>query len=229
MMPFRRSRSRSTTARRGHERFARRHQRAAVLERPGVVLHVGDLDASGAELDRVVDDRFHAIDVVAMDRRVDGQRHAELAHPAGHFLLLGAAALVAADAVGILGLRVDVLNGDLHVVEAARLQLFEPVALQQHRGGDEIGVEPVLGGRRDDLFEVAARRRLAAGQMHLQNAELGRLPHDFLPLGRRQLGVALFEFERIGAVGALQGTAMRELGEETDRRAHDTRRIWRGR
>ena len=172
MTPFRRSRSRSTTLRRGHERLARRHQRAAVLQRPGVVLHVGDLDAAGAELDRVVDDRLDVMDVVAMDRRVDGQRHAELAHPAGHFLLLGAAALVAADAVGVLGRRVDVLDRDLHVVEAGLFELLQPVALQQHGGGDEVGVEAGLGRRLDDLLEVAARRRLAARQVHLQDAQL---------------------------------------------------------
>ena len=132
MMPFRRSRARSTMLGRVHERFARRHQRGAVLQRPGVILHVGDLDAAGAELDRVVDDRFDVLDVVAVDRRVDGQRHAELAHPAGDFLLLGAAALVAARCGRRSRPRVDVLDGDLHVVEAACLQLLQPLARQQH-------------------------------------------------------------------------------------------------
>src|SRR5665648_1075759 len=110
MMPLSRSR-------------ARRHERRAVLQRPGIVLHVRDLDASGAELDRIVDYRVAAVDSVPMAWRIDGERHAEFAHPAGHFLLLGAAALVAADAVGVLGCRIDVLNRDLHVVEPTCLQL----------------------------------------------------------------------------------------------------------
>src|SRR5256885_8384496 len=54
--------------------------------------------------------------------------------------------------------------------------------------------------------------------MHLQHAELRRLvehaaPGDGIELARRAL-----ELQRVRAVGALQGTAMRELGKQRERR-----------
>ena len=62
----------------GHEGFARRHQRGAVEQRPGVILDVRDLDAPGAHLDGEVDHARHVVDVLAVDRRVDGERQADL-------------------------------------------------------------------------------------------------------------------------------------------------------
>ena len=65
------------------------------------------------------------------------------------------------DAVGVLGLHI--LDRQLHVVEAARCQPFEPVAGQENASGDEVGVEAGLGGGGDDLLQVAPHGRLAAG------------------------------------------------------------------
>ena len=48
----------------------------------------------------------------------------------------------------------------------------------------------------------------------------GRLAHDLLPFRCRQLGVGLLELERVGAIGALQRAAVRQLGKKADRRAH---------
>ena len=93
------------------------------------------------------------------------------------------------------------------MVEAGLLQRLELLALEQHGGGDEVGVEPALGGGLDDVHEVAARRRLAAGEMDLQDAEGRRLAHDPLPVLGRKLGVGALELERVGAVGALQRAA----------------------
>jgi hypothetical protein len=46
---------------------------------------------------------------------------------------------------------------------------------------------PDLGGQRDDIFEVAAHGRLAAGKVQLQDAELGGRRQHVEPHARRQL------------------------------------------
>ena len=63
------------------------------------------------------------MDVLPVDRGVDGERQAELRHPTGDVELLLRGAWIGADALGVL--RVDVLEGDLHVIEATLDQLFE--------------------------------------------------------------------------------------------------------
>ncbi len=220
--PFRRSRALSTTSTRVHEGFARRHQRGAVLQGPGVILDVRDFEAAGAQLHGEVDVLLDVVDVLAVHRRVERQRQAEFLHPAGDFALLGAAALVGGDAVGVLG--VDVLDRELHVVEAVVAQLDEAVAGQRHAGGDEVGVEADLGRGLDDVFEVLARRRLAAREVDLQHAEGGGLAHDVLPFGGGQLGVDALQLGRVRAVRALQRAAMRQLAQHADRRAGAGRR-----
>src|SRR3546814_6219695 len=74
------------------------------------------------------------------------------------------------------------------MVEAGRGQRRQPLAAQQHAGGDEVRIEPCLGGRSDQRLEVAARRRLAAREVNLQRAQLGRLGDRPLPFVRRKLG-----------------------------------------
>lgn len=65
--------------------------------------------------------------------------------------------------------------------------------------------EPDLGGQRDDIFEVAAHGRLAAGKMQLQDAELGCLRQHVEPQTRRQLVGDALERQRVGAIGAGSG------------------------
>ena len=170
----------------------------------------------------VVDDASDVVDVLAVDRRVERQRQADLLHPAGDLALFRRAALVGGDAVGVLG--VDVLDRELHVIEAALGEAGQPLLRQQHAGGDEVGVEARLGGGLHDVLEVAARGRLAA-RVQLQYAELARLAQRALPLRRRQLAVGALELDRVGAVGALQRAAVRQLGEQPDGRARARRRV----
>jgi hypothetical protein len=49
------------------------------------------LEPLGAEAHGQIDDGRQAVDVLAMDGGVDGERQAERAHPAGGFQLLGVA------------------------------------------------------------------------------------------------------------------------------------------
>ena len=53
--------------------------------------------------------------------------------------------------------------------------------VQQHAGGDQVGVEPGRARRRDEVHDVAPRRRLAAREMHLQARPAPRPPGTRAP------------------------------------------------
>src|SRR6185295_18582829 len=79
-----------------------------------------------------------------------------------------------------------------------------------------IGVK--AGGLRPchDRDEIAPRTRLAAGEMHPQNAEyrgLGEHPRPGLGV---KFASSRVERERIGAIRTAQRTAVRKLGKETE-------------
>ncbi len=63
---------------RDHEGFAGRHQRGAVDQRPGVILDVRDLYAARTHLHRKLDHARNVVDVLAVDRAVDGERETVL-------------------------------------------------------------------------------------------------------------------------------------------------------
>ena len=85
-----------------HEALAGRHERTAIEERPGVILDVRDLDAAGAAFDGELDHAWDVVDVLAVDRRIDGQRHARFLGPLRDFDFFGEAAFVGGDAVGVV-------------------------------------------------------------------------------------------------------------------------------
>ena len=161
--------------------FARRHQGAAVLKRPAVILHVRDLDAAGAERKRQFNEVADALDVGAMHDRVDRERELQPHHLRGECALACKRAIVAGDTVGRC--FDAVLDRNLHVVEAGVGERIERLLGEADGGRDEIGVEAGRARRRGDLDEVAPRRRLAAGEMHLQHAERRRLAEHPRPGG----------------------------------------------
>ena len=71
-----------------------------------------------------------------------------------------------------------------------------------------------------DVDEVAARARLAARQMHLQDTKPRRLAEDAHPGGGVELILSRIEHERVGAIGAAERTAMGQLGEHAERLVH---------
>ncbi len=103
---------------------------------------MGDLETLGAELDRKLDITADIVDVLAVYGGVDGQRQPELRHPAGNVELLLGRARIGADPLGVF--RVDVLERDLDVIEAALGEVLQPPAIEGHRGGDQVGVKPSL-------------------------------------------------------------------------------------
>ena len=138
-----------------------------------------------------------------------------LAYPAGRLQLLGVAAPVVRDAVGVVGRRV--LDRDLHVIEAGGRQPLETLARQRDGRRDQIRVEADLGRLGDDRLQVLPHRRLAAREMELQHAELRRLRQHVEPHLRRQLACDALELERVGAIGTLQRAAMGQLCQHADR------------
>ena len=99
-------------------------------------------------------------DVLAVNRRVDRQRQAQLAHPAGQLELGLVAVLVGRNAIGVD--RIDVLKRELDMVEAAVGQRRNAFAAEQNAGGYEIAVDADTCGLGNDILEVFAQRRLAA-------------------------------------------------------------------
>ena len=75
----------------------------------------------------------------------------------------------------------------------------------------------------DQFDQILARGRLAAGEMDLQHADLGELGEDLLPFRGREFAAAAVEFDRVGAIGALQRAAMRQFGEHRERNAESLR------
>ena len=120
-----------------------------------------DLQPLRPDLDRELDDSREVVDVLAMDRRVDGESNAQLSRPSRDFALLRETSLVGRDVIGRF--RHNVLHRHLHVIEADPRQRLQPLARQRHGRGDEIGVEPGLDRVRQYLLEIAPKGRFAAG------------------------------------------------------------------
>ena len=199
----------------------RRHQGGAVLQRPAVILHVGDFEPVGVEIDRHLDDVGELVQVLAVHDGVDRQRQVELARPFRDFELFLMRVLQSGDAVGDHGLVA--LETDLHMAEPGIGQRRQFLLGQQHRRGDEIAVQPDIGRVLHQLDQILARGRLAAGEMDLQHADFGELAQNLLPFLGRQLAAAAVEFDRVGAIGALQRAAVRQLGEHGERNAERLR------
>ena len=117
---------RSTAARSGISAMA-------IGKRPAGILHIGDLEPLRAERQRQLDEFRNLVDVVAMDRRVDGEWQAGRPRLSCGLELLVVAAAMVADAVR---------RGRSRALEA-ELQM----------------VEPGLGERLDAAFGDADRRR----------------------------------------------------------------------
>jgi hypothetical protein len=91
-----------------------RHECLPVLERPAVMLRVGQLETIGAKACGPIDDLAGAIDIGAVQDDVDGERKSELAHdPGGRQFLRNRAH--AGNPIG--GVCFRILNRDLDVLE----------------------------------------------------------------------------------------------------------------
>ena len=73
-------------------------QRGAVLQRPAVILHVGDFEPGGVEIERHLDDIGQLMQVLPVHHGGHRERHVELARPFRNFELLPVRVLQARDA-----------------------------------------------------------------------------------------------------------------------------------
>src|SRR4029077_10102894 len=102
------------------------------------------------------------------------------------------------------------------MVEAGIGEFRDRGLVEADAGGDQVGVEAEARGMSDEFDEIAPRRRFAAGKMQLQNADGRGLREDLAPARGVELALTPIELERVRAIGAAQGAAMRELGEQPD-------------
>ena len=121
-----------------------------------------------------------------------------------------------ADAVGVA--RLHVLQAELDVIEPGARQRVQPRRIEQDPGGDEVAVHPQPGGAPHQHLQIAAHGRFAAGEMQLQHAERRRLVEHAKPGFGVQFAAGALQVQRVGAIGALQRAAMRQFGNQPQRR-----------
>jgi hypothetical protein len=107
-----------------------------------------------------------------------------------------------------------VLNGNLHVIKAGIGECPHCLRREANGRGDEITVETGLSCRRHDVLQVAPRRWLAAGKMHLQYAETGCFTEHARPGDGVEFVRALDERERVRAIGTAERAAVSQLGQQ---------------
>ena len=193
---------------------ARGQEIFAVGEGPAVVLDVGEFDSRGAggfgDLEHFVD----LVDVAAVDDEVQGDGDADFFQPVedAEFLRVG---FCAGDFVG--GVFVGALEAELEVVEAGFDELRELWFVEGEAGADQIYVEAGGAGGADQVEDVGAGEWFAAGEVGLEDAELGGFLEDAGPrFGRKFFGAGC-EFGWIGAVDAVERAAVGEFGDEGER------------
>src|SRR3984957_1952560 len=121
-------------------------------------------------------------------------------------------------AKAVVGLLVSALEGQLRMIEAGVHQFAGQLLAYPYARGDEVGVEPALRGVARQVDNVAPRRRLPAGEMHMQRAERGRLAEHFLPRFVVKFIAGALERHRIGAIKTAERTAMGQFDQKPDRR-----------
>ena len=134
---------------------------------------MGDLEPPRAERQRHLDHVRHAVEILAMHHHVQRERQAGGAHRGGEARLLGMRAASPAMRSPLLGR--EILEAQLDVLQPGCGEGLDLALAAQRAGGDQVAVEAVPARGGDQRHKIAPRHRLAAGEMHLQHAERGRL------------------------------------------------------
>jgi hypothetical protein len=184
---------------------ARGKQGIAIGESPAVILNVGELDASRA---RGFGERKHfgeLINVTAVNNKVECDGDAMALEPFENpeFVCVG---FCARDFVG--GFFAGSLKAQLKVIQAGLDESFEPRFVERQAGSDEIYVEAGSASGMDELEDVRACKRLAAGEIGLKHGESGGFAEDAGPLFGGEFYAAGLKFERIRAVDTVKRAAM---------------------
>ncbi len=89
--------------------------------------------------------------------------------------------------------------------------LHEPFKLrfvERKAGSDEIDVEAGVTRGADEINDVGASQRFAAGEICLEYARLGGFAEDTGPHFAGEFAGASLQFERVGAIDAMERAAM---------------------
>ncbi|MNG05728.1 hypothetical protein D3C84_889380 [compost metagenome] len=136
---------------------------------------------------------------------------------AGHFQLLREGLFRTGQQV--VHLLVAGLETDLDMVEAGLLEVADFLLGQADAGGDQVGIETQPACLADQLGQVLAHQRLAAGKAQLRGAHLAGFAKDLEPLLGAQLLALLGKVQRVGAVRALQRATIGQLRQQPQRQA----------
>jgi hypothetical protein len=126
------------------------------------------------------DEVFETVEVHAVDDEVDGKGERGALEDGDEGELEGVGAC-SGDVVG--GDFVDILEAELEVFEAGLDEFGEAGFGEADPGGDHVDVEAGFAGGPDELGKVFAGEGFAAGEVDVEDAELGGFAKDALPVG----------------------------------------------
>ena len=181
-----------------------------VRKGPAVILDVGEFDACGAGRFGESHHLLKLIDVAAMNDKIKRQRNAMLLDPFedAEFLPMG---LRAGDFIGDFFPRA--LEAELDVVKSGSDEGREFRFIEGQAGSDQIDVEAGGASCAHKIDNVSAGERFTAGEICLENAELGGFLKDARPgLGGELVGSVL-HLQGIRAVDAMERAAVGEFGD----------------
>ncbi|VVN15045.1 hypothetical protein PS659_04072 [Pseudomonas fluorescens] len=191
-------------------------QADAVEFGPAIELAGGQFDKVRLQLQAQLDDLRDPIDVVPMGDEVQHHRIALGFHRTGHGEFLGEGLARAGEHV--VHRLVGGLEADLDMVQPGHLEIAYLLLGQADTGGDQVGVVAHVPGGFDQFGEVLANQRLAAGKAQLRGAHVPRFAEYANPFLRAQFLAVPGKIQWIGAIRALQRTAVGQFGEQPQRR-----------
>lgn len=192
------------------ELFARGQEVFAIRESPSVILDVGEFDACGAGRFGDGEHFFKLINVAAVNDEVQGDGDTMLPEPLedAEFLFVGTSS---GDFVG--DFFAGALEAELKMVETGFNQRGKFWLVEGQAGSDEVDVKAGGASGADEIKDVGAGERLAAGEIGLEDAYFGGFLEDAGPGFGGEFFRAGLEFERVGAVDAVERAAVGELGD----------------
>ena len=182
----------------------------AIDQSPAVVLRIGQFQIVDTHGERHLDDAADMVEVVAVQYDIEHHRVVVLFDQRGDARFqvegLGARQKI----IHFLG---RILERQLDMIQSELLHPRNACFGQADAGSDQIGVIAKSMRFFDQLFQIIAQQRLAAGEPELRSAELTGLPHHVDPLRGGQF-IAVFRIvQRVVAEHAMQRTTISQLGQ----------------
>ena len=109
------------------------------------------------------------------------------------------------------------LEANLDMVQPRLLEGPDPFIIHAHAGGDQVAVVTQPPGFGDEVFQVLAHQGFAAGEPQLRRAHVAGLLQYPEPVRRGEFIRVAGDIHRIGAVRALQRTAVSQFRQQPER------------